>query len=753
MRSYLAIIKDSFREAMASKTLWVLLFLLAAVLLVLAPFGYREEITVGMDAGSVRNPAVFVMRVMLEGTLEEPSPGRGIWNALEPSVQKQLKSLRLSEDDSNSQFFEALQAYRALINSVDAMLRQPDFCQTDDWKDVQLVSTEALSLKADWNQLDDDDKRRLNRLMLEAAFPDQVHTSPPTSVVFRYLAWDIGPPLPLRPQEFNILLEFVIGVVIEWLVGGAGILAAVLVTASIIPRTLEAGSINLLLSKPINRWALFLTKYLGGCAFILINAGFLVVGLWLVLGLRFGIWNSGLLLCIPIYVLVFAVYYSVSALAGVVWRSTVVAICVTILFYLTCSGVGLTKNQLESRYLDRIRIAQIWSFDGQLISLSERGLASRWNAAERNWEPVLDGRPCLLPPIYDPEEQRLIAACPSMRNRGVSLVIADRERNWESQIGAPLPSGAFAMLREKDGKLLVLSNLGIFRLTGDPLDQGERTSMFGIAASGSSSFEDVGPEGGTIFLEPTAAALNPETGDLAVYSRGVVARYSKDEGGRYAQQVDRVLSEDSAQPVNLAYGGDTLLVASLDGNLSALNGTTLKERKLLTPEKGSPAVSMQFTPGGRRAAIVSIDRRAMLFDAQEDTLLPARATGQGDISAANFITPDQLLAVDRANRATTYQVSSGKQQERFEPTMYLIDRIYWYGVRPLYALFPKPGELDRTVGYLLTGKEIETMDDRQRTDPSAIRRQIRPWTPVWSSLVFAMVVLVLGCAYVQRQEF
>ena len=48
MRPYLAIIKDSFREALASRVLWVLLALITVTLLAFAPLTYREEATVGL---------------------------------------------------------------------------------------------------------------------------------------------------------------------------------------------------------------------------------------------------------------------------------------------------------------------------------------------------------------------------------------------------------------------------------------------------------------------------------------------------------------------------------------------------------------------------------------------------------------------------------------------------------------------------------------------------------------------------------
>jgi hypothetical protein len=140
--------------------------------------------------------------------------------------------------------------------------------------------------------LNSEDLGRLNRLRLEAAFPDYIPASLPTSVKFCYFGYDFGQPLPLRQADFKRILESIVEWVTRWLVGTLGVLVAILVTASIIPQMFDPGSLNLLLSKPVWRALLFLSKFLGGCAFILLNASYLVGGLWLILGTRFGMWDA-----------------------------------------------------------------------------------------------------------------------------------------------------------------------------------------------------------------------------------------------------------------------------------------------------------------------------------------------------------------------------------------------------------------------------------------------------------------------------
>jgi ABC-type transport system involved in multi-copper enzyme maturation permease subunit len=59
-----------------------------------------------------------------------------------------------------------------------------------------------------------------------------------------------------------------------------GLFIAILVTAPTIPQMFETGSLHLLLSKPISRSLLFLAKFVGGCAFVVICATYLSAGDW-----------------------------------------------------------------------------------------------------------------------------------------------------------------------------------------------------------------------------------------------------------------------------------------------------------------------------------------------------------------------------------------------------------------------------------------------------------------------------------------
>ncbi len=198
--------------------------------------------------------------------------------------------------------------------------------------------------------LSEDDLARLNRLLIETPYEEYFRPQPPKQIFITYFGFKISPPIRASEKLVKQIIEqIVLPAVIGVLVGFIGVLAAILVTAPIIPQMFDPGSLSLLLSKPVSRSLMFLAKFVGGCAFILINVTYLIVGLWGIVGLRLGIWSQGLLLCIPIFLFLFAIYYSVSAFSGVIWRNAVVCVVMTVLFWLACTVVGIDQGRWSNR--------------------------------------------------------------------------------------------------------------------------------------------------------------------------------------------------------------------------------------------------------------------------------------------------------------------------------------------------------------------------------------------------------------------
>jgi hypothetical protein len=152
---------------------------------------------------------------------------------------------------------------------------------------------------------------------------------------------------------FHIPLRQGVYVVENNLVSGIGawvaLLVAVIITAGFIPTMLAKGSLDLIVSKPVGRPRLLLYKYLGGLTFILLLTAYAATGVWVATGVRTGIWAPNFLLVIPILTFYFAVLYSVSTLAAVLTRSTIVAILATGLAWALLWGIGKVNDGIEDR--------------------------------------------------------------------------------------------------------------------------------------------------------------------------------------------------------------------------------------------------------------------------------------------------------------------------------------------------------------------------------------------------------------------
>lgn len=171
-------------------------------------------------------------------------------------------------------------------------------------------------------------------------------------------AWTLESPFfnsaVVAPETFYKLLFSNLGVQF-WLGLGATILALVS-TAGIIPDLVTAGTIDMMVSKPVGRTRLFLTKYATGLLFTALQVTVFTVACFLVIGVRGGAWEPGLLIAIPLVVLFYSYLYCVCALVGLLTRSTVASLLLTMIFWFMVFGVqsaeqlvsvGRTASRLE----------------------------------------------------------------------------------------------------------------------------------------------------------------------------------------------------------------------------------------------------------------------------------------------------------------------------------------------------------------------------------------------------------------------
>jgi ABC-type transport system involved in multi-copper enzyme maturation permease subunit len=145
---------------------------------------------------------------------------------------------------------------------------------------------------------------------------------------------------PSRAAAVRTLEGYLAGSIAD----GAGLVLALIWTAGFLPSFLDAGTTAVLLAKPIPRWSLLLGKCLGAIAFVFVQDILFLTGTWLALGLRTGIWDTTYLLCLPLLLVHFAVFFSFSAMLATATRSTVACVFGSILFWLLCWAMNFGRH-------------------------------------------------------------------------------------------------------------------------------------------------------------------------------------------------------------------------------------------------------------------------------------------------------------------------------------------------------------------------------------------------------------------------
>lgn len=783
MRPYYAVIKDSFREALSSRVLWILLVLATLLLAAVVPLSITDHLPSSLGPSDITSVTSLVVKLHKAGTAEGGSPGKRIWSQFDANLQKKLTDIAAKPDDRGAS--DAIEG--RLRGDLNALLSQRDLYDEATWANPSTKpNAEARALAARGvDKLSEDEVRRLNRLLLEAAFSLEIAQSKPAEISFAYFGASLGGNVPF---EKNLVVTSTLTAVMNFFLGTLGVFTAILVTASIIPHTFEPGAIDLLLSKPISRFWLYVTKFLGGCAFTLINAAYVIGGLWLIVGVRYGIWSGRLLLCIPLFMFLFAIYYSVSALAGVLWKNAIICVVMTVVFWVVCFAVGVSKTVVETVFLNSRRLVRVEPAGDALVAVDERGQLLLWEASTDTWQPIAtqsskdDSEPPPVPfgvpfrtigPTYDARQRQLLVARPSggagggFMSPGGTLFSGRQNDNWRLSQVVAVPTGTTGLFAGPKGEVIAVGASGVFKLedsnsaASKDAKAAEATvppatrPIVGAAAEKPSPaegaaprFVEVGPASG--LAGQVAAAMDSASGDLAVFSRGRLRILKPDDKGQFAQSARADI--DDAQAAVVGFGGSSVIVVLADGTIKWFDAQDLALRgKFSSASPRAPRFAV-VSPNGRWLAVLFHNGRLWLYDTERDAEASKSIDGQGEISAVTFAPDNALLAADRFTRVTRYQLDPPAVTERVQPEMDFLERVYRYGLKPIYTVFPKPGELGNMVSYLLTEQDTQAPMGRE-DDLASQRLKIDVWGPIWSNLAFVVIFVCLGGLYTAYKDF
>ncbi len=329
MNKFLAILYDSYKEAVSTWVLQVMLGLSVILMLFVASISFRMvtlEQTIGNTFGTVN----WLSR-------SSPQTGGAQW------VVENVVASNPAEPWTSDYTFDVV----VKCDSPEKLKQAQDSGMPTTKETIRAMLKESLYY--------------LNKMKVEEVKPPEgakpselrFHVTTTGTKTPDRMAWPHEPTvlfaidLPFFTQSLRDGLYTLEKKLVNDAGAWATLLVSVVITAGFIPNMLRKGTLDLYVSKPLSRPALLIYKYIGGLTFVAILTTVTVGGVWLVVGLRNGIWAPQFLAVIPLLTFYFAILYAVSTFVAVFTRSSLVAILVTVVAWTIFFAYGYLHDQVK----------------------------------------------------------------------------------------------------------------------------------------------------------------------------------------------------------------------------------------------------------------------------------------------------------------------------------------------------------------------------------------------------------------------
>jgi hypothetical protein len=591
-----------------------------------------------------------------------------------------------------------------------------------------------------------------------------------------------------KTQFVTLVNQFVVPVIIDWLLGFALVFLGILVTASIIPDMLQPGSLHLLLSKPVSRTVLLLSKFVGGCAFVFLCVVQLVVGLYLVAGLRLDVWNIRLLWCIPVSVFLFSVFYSVSLVAGLRWRSPILAIAVTTIFGTTCMVVGIVGGFFDGLVTRPQRIQSMAVAGDSLFGSTRGGGLVRFDRGQNRWIEVFESdamsRDRVLRPITLDESTIATARVRGGRfnpfgSGALDLMVLNEADNWIPEPSLRLPTATSSLYLAGDsvlalntGELAITSRKSILEAAGQSDSDSESdadeqesepndwlTKLRNMMGNVTSGFTSVLPS--RMAITPPRGVIVEQQGQwLIALSRGRLVRLQRPEeseaGGSasWTLAAEHQLEGEAARRGAIGLSGEVLLVSRTDEPAQLLSASSLEPIQELELPSSLVPVSARGLDGEGRFALLTSDGRCRIIEPRDPQSSDFSISQPLRVREIESIHVDRLsgrlFVVHHTDQVEVLDVSDLAVKESIRPSLAkwrLVDR---YVITPLRTVIPPTGALGETIAAMVSGKSGVLFDDGSEEEELVRYNVVQP---VISCAAFIAVMLTIGCVYFATRDF
>ncbi|HBJ39150.1 MAG TPA: hypothetical protein DDZ51_31270 [Planctomycetaceae bacterium] len=820
IRPYLAVVTDSFRSAFASRVLWVALIAIYIFLFAIAPIGYREVFTTTFRwpdfANGTRMKAMLARGIAEldnhatdnagdggQATAKETPPGR-IARSLPAELQGNLRKVAEGQ--------EVRIRLDVFADGLNQLYENGDWYDVEVWKSTPRLRELREIESLDEGELSEDLRKRRDRLRIEAALPGVFENRGSRSIALTYAGMSFPAVLQIEKPQFQMLLnQIVLRIIIEWVLGFAMIFLGILVTAAIIPDMLQPGSLHLLLSKPVSRGLLFLAKFVGGCAFVFVCVTQLIFGLWLIAGLRLDVWNARLLLCIPVCVFLFAVFYSVSAVAGLKWRSPILAIGLANLFGAACLIIGMAGGLSDGFVVERDRISGLTVSGDAVIAATRGGHLRRYDAGQSKWVNLFPddngSSDRIIPPVTlsggTVATARVRGGRMNVFGSGATpLLLVDPTPGMIPEPSIELPAGTLALHGLPDGAILAHNSgeLMIARASDlRPLNEPENAeakqdgsdsekagnakadtgSGFGMwlpklmkmMGGPSDGFYSVLPEGMTL-TSPSSVAVSQDGNSLMVLSGGRLIRLDRPAASAIgtADQPRWIRSAQAEVAVSgrtawLRYIGDSAVVLLQPKNpplfftnmlqpieVDAQVVAAIGDLSVIAALSCHAANGLVIHASNGQASVVTVDGK-QAFQVQ-------RLGRTSSVEALRWDNDkSELWVAQNIDQIAVWDfkgVKAGDLPKRplreIRPSISGWRMVERYVVTPLRTITPQTGELGDTIASIVSGEDSLQLPFASAGEPAIIERY-NVWRPVFTCGGFIAVMLLIGCVYFSRTDF
>ena len=335
---------------------------------------------------------------------------------------------------------------------------------------------------------------------------------------------------------------------------------------------------------------------------------------------------------------------------------------------------------------------------------------------------------------------------------GQQELLASSPGGGTMQSKGNFPRGTIDFLQGADDLIAVTGEGKFFRFGQKSKSNADNEAKTQKTKLSNKLFVRQGPDKPKPVTSRGVCAINQKTSEIAVYGNRIVSVFRPVEEGYL---LDRSIEVETDAPdsmsCQLTFEGDTIMLALGNGQIITLRGSTLEELFGYRPDLHHAIENVAATQDGRWFFVLYRQGTARMLDTEnpkEMTLAPF--TGQGNISAVSVSGTGEILVADRGNRVTRYGAKDFEPIKTVRPDDGRIEQIYYWGIKPLYSIWPKPGEFYKVVAWFADG------DDGAPANEIDLRLKPRyrsPWAPLTSGLAFMAVMLGLSCLYFWRKDY